>query len=297
MPRKSWWARLPFGVRMAAGGGALLIVTSAAVGGVAALTRDDPAAPRIVTAVGQAGASPATNDPPAPAAPHHAKPQYDAAASLPRVNDQADRTATRTPRQGPARVAVPPSKQEQQLPPRQQQLPQQPHQQQPPVVAAGDPRPVLTTRTETETREIPFQTRLVRDPSLPRDARKIQTAGVPGEETLRYLVTFTDGKQTERRLLDSTITKQPQHRVIAFGSRRGPGGLGGPGGPGGPGAGHRPPKGCDDFCLPLGRSADCRNESAVQLGGSVTILDQDIALLDAQSLGNLGCGPKWAPTK
>ncbi|SNY06271.1 G5 domain-containing protein [Paractinoplanes atraurantiacus] len=288
MPRKSWWARLPFGVRMAAGGGALLVVTSAAVGGVAALTKDDPAAPRIVTAVGQAAASTAAEDPetPAPVAPQHAKPQYDAAAALPRIDDQADRTATRMPRQAPAQAAVPPVKQQQQRPAPQQQAPQQQQQQQPqpPVVAAGDPRPVLTTRTETETREIPFQTRLVRDPSLPRGARKIQTAGVPGEETLRYLVTFTDGKQTERRLLDSTITKQPQSRVIAFGSRRGP-------------MNNHPPKGCDDFCLPLGRSADCRQESAVQLGGSVTILDQDIALLDAESLGNLGCGPKWAPTK
>ncbi|MFG1989258.1 G5 domain-containing protein [Actinoplanes sp. NPDC048988] len=288
MPRKSWWARLPFGVRMAAGGGALLVVTSVALGGVAALTRDDPAAPRIVTAVGQAAASPAAQDPqaPAPVAPHHAKPQYDAAASLPRIDNQADRTATRTPKQA---AAVPPSKplQQPRRQPQQQGQPQQQPQQQmpPPVIAAGDPRPVLTTRTETETREIPFQTRLVRDPSLPRGARKIQTAGVPGEETLRYLVTFTDGKQTERRLLDSAITKQPQHRVIVFGSRRGPAG---------PGAGGRPPKGCDDFCLPLGRSADCRQESAAQLGGSVTILDQDIALLDAESLGNLGCGPKWA---
>ncbi|XVU24730.1 G5 domain-containing protein [Actinoplanes sp. CA-054009] len=291
MPRKSWWARLPFGVRMAAGGAALLVTTSAAVGGVAALTKDGPDAPRILTAVGQAAASPAAVDPQAPpAAPHHAKPRYDAAAGLPRVDDQADRTATRTPKQAPARAAVPPSKQQQQQqqqPPRQQQQQPMQSQPQPPVVAAGDPRPVLTTRTETETREIPFQTRLVRDPLLPRGARKIRTAGVPGEETLRYLVTFTDGKQTERRLLDSTVTKQPQHRVIAFGSRRGPGG---------PGVG-RPPKGCDDFCLPLGRSAGCRPESAVQLGGSVTILDQDIALLDAESLGNLGCGPKWAPTK
>src|SRR5690242_18805873 len=90
MPRKSWWARLPFGVRMASGGVALLVVTSAAVGGVAALTKDEPAAPRIVTAVGQAGASSAGEaQTQAPVAPPHktqpqhgAEPQHDAAASL-----------------------------------------------------------------------------------------------------------------------------------------------------------------------------------------------------------------------
>ncbi|MEV4344855.1 G5 domain-containing protein [Actinoplanes sp. NPDC049596] len=295
MPRKSWWARLPFGVRMAAGGAALLVVTSAAVGGVAALTKDDPAAPRIVTAVGQDATSPAGTSQ-EPAAPPHqrTKPQYDAAASLPRTSDQADRTATRAPK-----AAAPKSTRAkpQRSVPQQQQNHQQPPAAPapPPVVAAGDPRPVLTTRTEIETRPIPFQTQLVRDPSLPRGARKIRTAGVAGEETLRYLVTFTDGKQTERRLLDSTVTKQPQDRVIAFGSRRGPAG-GGHRGPLGGGAGHRPPKGCDDLCLPLGRSANCRHEeseeSAVQLGGSVTILDQDIALLNAEALGDLTCRSK-----
>src|SRR4051794_8519288 len=47
MPRKSWWARLPFGVRMAAGAGALLIAIGGGVAGVAALTRGDGPAPRI----------------------------------------------------------------------------------------------------------------------------------------------------------------------------------------------------------------------------------------------------------
>ncbi|MFC3740980.1 G5 domain-containing protein [Paractinoplanes deccanensis] len=285
MPRKSWWARLPFGVRMAAGGSALVITIGSAVAGAAALTKERPGAPRIVTAVGQAAASPAEQQQqpgpsvPAAAPPHRAKPQYDAAASLPRISNEADRTATREPQPATSAQATTPQAQSRQ----QQQQQQQTSLPVPPPVAAGDPRPVLTTRTEIETREIPFQTRLVRDPSLPRGAKKIQTAGVPGEETLRYLVTFADGKQTERRLLDSTITKQPQHRVVAFGSRRGPA----------KGGNQRPPKGCDDFCIPLGRSADCRREeSAVHLGGSVTILDQDLELLDANSLGELACGPR-----
>src|SRR5262252_7491213 len=37
MPRKSWWARLPFGVRMAAGASAVLVVVGAGVAGVATL--------------------------------------------------------------------------------------------------------------------------------------------------------------------------------------------------------------------------------------------------------------------
>src|ERR1700760_3298628 len=56
MPRKSWWARLPFGVRMAAGTVALLAVIGGGGPGAAALPRHDPK-PRIVTAVGDAAAT------------------------------------------------------------------------------------------------------------------------------------------------------------------------------------------------------------------------------------------------
>ncbi len=42
MPRKSWWARLPFGVRMTAGTSTLLILVGSGVVGVAALTDEGP---------------------------------------------------------------------------------------------------------------------------------------------------------------------------------------------------------------------------------------------------------------
>ena len=72
MPRKSWWARLPFGVRMTAGTSALLIAIGGGAAGVAALTKDDKDAPKVVTAVGQpAQATPndGAGQPPAPTKP------------------------------------------------------------------------------------------------------------------------------------------------------------------------------------------------------------------------------------
>ncbi|WP_127498012.1 G5 domain-containing protein [Actinoplanes solisilvae] len=266
MPRKSWWARLPFTVRMVAGTSALLIVLGSAAAGVVALTKDGPDAPRIVTAVGQAAAE---EPPPAGTAaggqagapaPRRAvaQPGFDPGATAPRTSNQADRTATREPRR-PAKAP--------------------PHAAAPAPVRQVVPRDsvvpsALTTRTEYEKREVPFQTRLVRDPDLPRGTKKVQSAGTPGEETLRYLVTVTDGQETDRRLMDITVTKEPQDRVVAFGARRGD-------------------RDCGKrlrLCVPLGRDGcptERQPESAVALGGSVTVLDQDIELLDVEALGEL----------
>jgi hypothetical protein len=268
MPRKSWWARLPFGVRMAVGACALLIAIGVTAVGIAALMRDERDAPRIVTAVGQA-----TPEPVSPAPRRTAtRARYGEAAALPRT---PVRTPTRAPRRadappvagtpGPARTTIGPA-----------------------AVPPPSAAPAHTTRTETETREIPFQTRLVQDSSLPRGSKRVQTPGVPGEETLRYLVTVTDGQVTDRRLLDTRVTRRPQHRVIAFGPRR----L----------LGHQPDRDCRRtlaVCVPLGRSAACPpdqgkhrkghdQESVLGLGGSVVVLDQDLELLDA---GTLDLGP------
>jgi hypothetical protein len=201
-----------------------------------------------------------------------------------RISAEANRTATRDPRQStsgadPATAgasgstAVPP--------------------------AVPGTAPVVTTQTVTETRAIPYQTRLVRDPALPRGQKRVETEGINGEETLRWLVTFRDGKQADRQLVGSTVTRQPQHRVIAFGWQgrvRVPGrGHGGPGH--GPARGHHRECGPSlRACLPLGRSA-CPDptgveESGVQVGDPVTLLsEEDLALLDPSELDGLNLDP------
>jgi hypothetical protein len=277
MPRKSWWARLPFGIRMAAGGSALLVLIGGGTAGIAALTEDEP---RIVTAAGQAApaevaavppAAPALTAPaPVPTAAGLklgiAQAEADAAVDD-RTSDQADRTGTREPRrpastgQRPAAAATTP-------PPR---------------------KPEVATRTVTESRAIPYRTRLIRDPELRRGERRIQRPGIAGEEQLRYLVTYTDGQETGRRLLDAVVVREPQHRVVAFGTRR-----------------HRgdgDPRECRTGpCIPIGRTAGCdepvepvdpavTESSPARSGGSVTVLDQDVYLLDPSDLDGLELDP------
>jgi hypothetical protein len=285
MPRKSWWARLPFGVRMAAGTSALLLLIGGGVAGVTALNSGD-ARPRIVTAVadpaldgagnaarsaagsalpratapdgsdlraapgagrpadggaGSAaaglgatglgatglgatglGAAPAPAPGAAPQGPAPAPPLHGPIAAGQRTAAQADRNSVRRP----APVAGPGK---------------------PGVVAPGarpPAQPVVTTRIQVETQTIPYPTRTVSDSGLPIGSTLVETPGVPGEQTLRYLVTTTNGKQTGRRLLDSTVTRQPQPEVVVVGVPDGPPGW------------HRCPL---DFCMRLGRSATCRH--------------------------------------
>jgi hypothetical protein len=180
-------------------------------------------------------------------------PPAPAASAGARAAKPADRTATRDPGRPSAKPAAPP-----------------PAVAAAPTTAAAPPppaMPVTTTRTEVETREIPFETRMVGDPALPRGAKRVETPGVPGVETLRYLVTVTDGQPTDRQLIDATVTKQPQHRIVAFGTRR-----------------ERDPRCAQGLrvCVPLGRKQMCpelgREENA-GLGGSIVVLDEDAAVL------------------
>jgi hypothetical protein len=238
---------------MAAGTSALLIAIGGGVAGVAALTRDS-AKPHVVTAVGDSAVPGAT----ASEAPPPLPPLKGAVAARARTAAEADRSASRDPVREPVPVVGRP-------PAKAQPSPEAP-------AAGPSAGQVVTSRTEVETREIPYPTRTVRDPGLPSGSKRVQTPGVAGEETLRYLVTVTDGKPTDRRLLDSTVTRQPQQEIVALGAQNGQ-------------------KGCPlDFCVPLGRDATCRHHRRDESGevsqsgqagesGQVSVTGNDLALL------------------
>ena len=246
MPRKSWWARLPFGVRMAAGASAVLVAAGAGVAGVVTMVGGggEPG-PRIVTEVNQA----------APAAPLPAeKPRADPPRPMPKNHQKTVRGSHRE-------AIIPPS----------------------PVVATPTPtpvatvlgqQPVQTTQTQIETKEIPYETRTVHDPALPRGTQRVETPGVNGVETLRYLVTLTGGRPTDRKLIDAVVTRQPQHQVVALGTQS-------------PALGTRHPvRNCGEalnFCVPLGRKAVCPGQGR-QEDASIPLPD---LVLDSDDLGYL----------
>ena len=86
-----------------------------------------------------------------------------------------------------------------------------------PPTATG---PVVTTRTETKRVTIAFKTRRVNDADLAKGKTQVRTRGVNGVKTITYAVTLTDGKPTARRVLRTSVTKQPVTRVIAVGTKK-----------------------------------------------------------------------------
>ena len=263
---------------MTAGTGALLAAIGGGAAGVAILTRHDFHVVRSAAGDSALAAAPAV-----PAAPGDTAAGLSGAgaavgarlgnaaqaATGDRTSDEADRMATRTPRRAPGRREPGADSGTTTL-------------AQPAATAAA---PAVTTQTETETRAIPYRTMFVRDPSLPRGRRQIQTPGVDGVQTLRWLVTFADGRETDRRLLGTSVTRQPQHQVIAFGSQ-------------GRGWGHGRPRECGadlEPCIPLSRPT-CPDqaqieEDGIQLGGSAALLGEDLALLSPADLAALPPGP------
>jgi hypothetical protein len=125
---------------------------------------------------------------------------------------------------------------------------------------------------------------VVRDDTLPRGFRKVLFPGMPGEETVRYLVTLTDGKPSARRTLDTTVTRQPQQRVVVFGVENE----------------------CVDalgLCVPLGRSG-CPSEIATPRpdatapaengSGPLTVTEEDLLLFDPESVADVRLEPAEA---
>jgi hypothetical protein len=157
------------------------------------------------------------------------------------------------------------------------------------IAAPSVAAPGYTTQTVIETRPIPYQTLLVRDPSLRRGDKQLLAEGIPGLETLRYLVTYAGGEETGRRLIDSTVSREPQHQLIASGSRSRPR--------------HDDPRDCDPyprFCLrggsdcPDGDSdvdpdpdADSDEAQGSDADGAATLTDADQAEPDLDDPSDL----------
>jgi uncharacterized protein YabE (DUF348 family) len=130
-------------------------------------------------------------------------------------------------------------------------------------------------RTVTETVRIPFATKTVKDPSLPKGTSKVRTHGVAGAKTVTYQVTFTDGTQTSKKLLRQQVTKEPVTQVTAIGTKQ--------------------TQKCDPnysgACVPIASDVDCAGGSGngpAYVQGPVRVIGTDIYDLDRDGDG-IGC--------
>ena len=79
---------------------------------------------------------------------------------------------------------------------------------------------VVTTKEETKTEEVAFQTKEVTNPDLPEGTRRVKTAGKKGVRTIVETVTYTDGVETGREVKSSTITTPAVDEVVEVGTKK-----------------------------------------------------------------------------
>ena len=80
--------------------------------------------------------------------------------------------------------------------------------------------PVVTTKEETKTEEVAFQTKEVTNPDLPEGSRQVKTAGKKGVRTIVETVTYTDGVETGREVKSNTITTPAVDEVVEVGTKK-----------------------------------------------------------------------------
>jgi hypothetical protein len=141
-----------------------------------------------------------------------------------------------------------------------------------PTLAAS---PTIEKRTVVEKQAIPFATKRVSDPKLPKGTTRVTTRGVAGIKTLTYEVAFTDGVQTGKKLLRQQVTKQPVTQIIAVGTKV--------------------TQQCDPnysgACVPIASDVDCAGGSGdgpAYVQGPVRVIGRDIYDLDRDGDG-IGC--------
>ena len=79
---------------------------------------------------------------------------------------------------------------------------------------------VVTTKEETKTEEVAFQTKEVTNPNLPEGSRQVKTAGKKGVRTIVYTVTYTDGVETGRVEKSNTITTPAVDEIVEVGTKK-----------------------------------------------------------------------------
>lgn len=80
------------------------------------------------------------------------------------------------------------------------------------------PTQVVSTQTVDETQSIPFTSSSVDNPSLNKGTSKVTTAGVDGSKTLTYEITYTNGVQTDKKLVNTVVNTPPINQVTSIGT-------------------------------------------------------------------------------
>lgn len=147
-----------------------------------------------------------------------------------------------------------------------------------PSVASSTPTeapPVVEKRVITKRRAIPYQTMRVTDPTLAKGTTRVRNHGARGVKIITYKVTYVNGVQTHKKLVNRVVVREPVTRVIAVGTKESP----------------RCDPNYSGACVPIASDVDCAGGSGngpAYVQGPVRVIGTDIYRLDADHDG-IGC--------
>ena len=88
----------------------------------------------------------------------------------------------------------------------------------PESVAAPDAKGNEEVKEETATEEIPFDVQEAYSDQMATGESIISQEGQNGQKEVTYEVTYVDGKEVNREVIDETVTKEPVAQVITYGT-------------------------------------------------------------------------------
>src|SRR5699024_7997336 len=78
---------------------------------------------------------------------------------------------------------------------------------------------VTEVKEEQKTEEIPYETKEKEDPTLDKGEKVVDQAGVAGEKTITYNVTYVNGEEVDREFFSEEVTVEPVEEIIRVGTK------------------------------------------------------------------------------
>lgn len=163
-----------------------------------------------------------------------------------------------------------------------------------PASVPEEKKPTIEVKEETKTEEIVFDTANKNDSTLGKGQTKIQQEGKNGAKETKYEVTYTDGNETDRKIISENITVHPITKIVLVGTKVvtvSPPPVQTPN----PTPPQTPVSNCDPnysgACVPIASDVDCAGGSGngpAYVKGPVYVIGVDIYDLDRDGNG-VGC--------
>lgn len=88
-----------------------------------------------------------------------------------------------------------------------------------PIEQSQTTSPKIEYSYDTKTETIPFEMTSVDDATLAKGQTQVKQEGKDGVKEIKYKITLTDGKETNREKVSENVTTQPVNKIVSNGTK------------------------------------------------------------------------------